>query len=106
MDNIQQDTVIMYPGTSVSLLIGKRLITSGHNLHLFCPNAVHLRMAGTVPADLKVAALDGGSTVQVVEDVGSLEIMDFIIFPTLDVLPEKSRPDFGLMCRNLFRQYL
>ena len=95
--------MIMYPGTSVSLLIGKRLITSGHNLHLFCPNAVHLRMAGTVPADLKIAALEWGSTVKVVEDVGSLEIMDFIIFPTLDVLPEKSRPDFGQMCRNLFR---
>lgn len=103
MDNIQQDTVIMYPGTSVSLLIGKRLITSGHNLHLFCPNAVHLRMAGTVPADLKIVALEGGSTVQVVEDVGNLGIMDFIIFPTLDVLPEKSRQDFGQMCRNLFR---
>ena len=101
-----QETVIMFPGISTSLLIGKRLITSGHNLHLFCPNAVHLRMAGTVPADLKIAALEWGSTVHVVEDVYILQNMDFIIFPTLDVLPEKSRPDFGLMCRNLFRQYL
>ena len=103
MEDTVHETVIMYPGISTSLLIGKRLLTSGHNIHLFCPNSVHLRMAGTVPKDLRIVALGGNSTVQVVDNFDSLERMDFIIFPTLDVLPDKSRSDFAQMCRDLFR---
>ena len=60
-------------------------------------------MAGTVPAELRIVALDGDSTVQIVDNLDSFERMDFIIFPTLDVLPEKSRSEFAQMCRNLFR---
>ena len=96
-------TMIMYPSVTTSLLLGKRLVTSGHDLSLFCPNAVYLRLAGTVPSDLKITALKMGTTVQVEEDITSIANMDFIIFPNVDFLPDMSRSEFAKMCQTHFR---
>lgn len=96
-------TMIMYPSATTGLLLGKRLVTSGHDLSLFCPNAVYLRLAGTVPSDLKIAALRMGTTVQVEEDFANIANMDFIIFPNIDFLPDMSRSDFAKMCQTHFR---
>ena len=97
------ETMIAFPGIATSLLVGKRLVNSDHNVSLFCPNPVYQRMAGSVPSDLKIAALDTGSTVKVVDDLSSMKVMDFIIFPSIDFLPENSRSEFGSSCQTYFR---
>ena len=97
------ETMIAYPSVTTCLLLGKRLLNSGHNLTLFCPNAVFRQMAGTVPLDLKIAALNLDTTVQVEEDLTSIARIDFVIFPTVDFLPEMSRSQFAEMCQTHFR---
>ena len=97
------ESMIVYPSVTTCLLLGKRLVTSGHNLTLLCPNAVFRQMAGTLASDLKIAALNLSTTVQVEEDLTSIARMDFVIFPTVDFLPDMSRPDFGEMCNTHFR---
>ena len=96
-------TMLMYPTNATSLISGKGLLLADHNLSLYCPHPVHQRQAGTVPADLTLAAKGVGRTVQVVENLASLGDMDFIIFPLLDILPHMTRSEYGRMCRELFR---
>ena len=99
-------TMFMYPTSGTSLILGKYLLSNDHSLYLYCPNEVHIRQAGTIPFDLKVAALGLSETVQVVENLDQLSEMDFIVYPNLDVLPHDRRSDFGLICRDIFRYHL
>ena len=97
-------TMIMYPTNATSLILGRRLISEGHKLSLYCPNDTHIRQAGSIPTDLKIAALDAGITVETRSAIDCFPAMQFIIFPTLDVLPHLDRPSFGkTICRGLFR---
>ena len=93
----------MYPNNATSLILGRRLISIEHQLSLVCPKEVHKRMAHTIPADLKIATLGIGITVEEVDMFDKFDSVDFLIFPTLDVLPESKRSDFGKMCNDLFR---
>ena len=81
------ESMIVYPSVTTCLLLGKRLVTSGHNLTLLCPNAVFRQMAGTLASDLKIAALDAGTTVEIKSAIDCFPSMQFLSFPTLDVLP-------------------
>ena len=99
------NSVIMFPTNSTSLILGRRLISAGHDLAFFCPDDVHLRQASTIPAELKIAAIGLRTTVKMVA-VESLSSMDLVIFPTLDVLPHNERPVFGEILRDLFRYSL
>ena len=96
-------TMLMYPTNATSLILGRRLISSDHHLSLFCPSEVHKCLAHTITADLEIAALGLGITVEEVDTLTNLESVDFLIFPTLDVLYENKRSDFGKMCNDLFR---
>eukprot|EP00092_Neocalanus_flemingeri_P026176 GFUD01028373.1.p1 GENE.GFUD01028373.1~~GFUD01028373.1.p1 ORF type:complete len:281 (-),score=36.96 GFUD01028373.1:43-768(-) len=60
-------------------------------------------MAGTVPLDLFLASLELRSDVFEVETLDTMDNMDYIVFPSIDLLPEKKRDDFGKKMRNLFR---
>ena len=93
----------MYPTNATTLILGRRLISSDHRLSLFCPTDVHKRLAHTIPADLEIAALGLGISVEEVDTFNNLASVDFLIFPTLDVLHENKRSDFGKMCNDLFR---
>ena len=93
----------MFPTKATSLILGRRLINMEHNLSLFCPDEVHCKQAATVPMDLKIAALGLGITVSLKDKVESLKEMDYIIFPTVDMLPHNTRTEYGKMCQSLFR---
>ena len=93
----------MFPNTATSLILGKFLLANDHNVYLYCPHEVNARLAGTIPNDLKIAALDQTCTVEVVKTLEHLENMDFVIFPNLDVLPHDRRLNFAEICRDLFR---
>ena len=97
------NTMIMYPTSSTSLILGKYLLSQNHNIYLYCPNEVHQRQAMSIPIDLKLAALNLDNSVEVAVDLKSTNIMDFLIFPNLDVMPRDQRSDFGAMCKDLFR---
>ena len=92
----------MYPNNNTSLILGKYLFREDHNLFLYCPHDIHTRMAHTVPFDLDIASIGLTSNVQTVDKLDHLAEMDFIVFPTLDVLPQKKRVDFADTLEDLF----
>jgi hypothetical protein len=93
----------MFPSNATSLILGRRLINAEHNLALYCPNEVHTRQAATIPDDLRIASLGLGITVEVKDTLDNLDTIDFLLFPTLDMLPHNKRSEFGQMCQDLFR---
>ena len=95
--------MIMFPTNSTSLVLGRRLITAGHNLSFYCPTRCNVLQAGTIPTDLKIAALGLDTSVQTEATVDNFPAVDLVIFPTLDVLPHNDRAGFGNMCEDLFR---
>ena len=95
--------VNMFPTNPTSLMLGRRLLSSGHSLTLFCPTDVNVRQAATIPAELKIAANNHGSIVETRSTVDSIASGDFVIFPLLDLLPHNDRPSFAQMCQDLFR---
>ena len=93
----------MYPTNATSLILGRKLISSEHNLYLYCPLDVHKRQAQTIPDDLRIAALGLPNQVEVLESLEKLSAMHVVLFPTLDVLPANKRLDFGKTCHQLFQ---
>ena len=96
-------TMIMYPTTATSLILGRRLLSNDHDISLYCPNEVHTRQAGTIGNDLKIAALGLTVKVDLIDTLVNVNDIDILVFPTLDMMPFDKRSDFGLMCRDLFR---
>ena len=93
----------MYPNSSTSLILGRRLLREDVDLYLFTPKDVHRRMADTIPCDLEIAALGLTNQVQDLASLEELETMDFILFPSFDVLPDKKRSDFAQIMGKEFR---
>ena len=99
------NSMVMFPTNATSLIVGTGLIRAGHDVNLFCPNETHLRQAGSIPSELKLASI-GLVNVEVQDSVESISTMDFVIFPLLDLLPHEERPSFGRICQDLFRYHL
>ena len=97
------NAMLMYPCNSTSLILGRKLLRFEMNVHLFCPSEVHKTGAGSIAADLKIAALGLGVKVAMHEDVKFMENMDYLVFPLLDVLPDLPRSEFALMVQTLFK---
>ena len=95
--------MFMFPTNATTLILGRRLIASEHNLSLYCPLDVHKRQAHTVPVELEIASLGLGLLVEQVENLDKLDTVDFLIFPTLDLDHAEKRVDFAKMCKDLFR---
>ena len=93
----------MFPNSSTSLILGRSLLREDINVSLHCPEDVHSRMAHTIPLDLEYASCGLAVNVRTLDTLVSLEDMDFVIFPTLDVLPDKRRADFASTLKDLFR---
>ena len=92
----------MYPNNNTSLILGKYLFREDHNLFLYCPRDIHTRMAHTVPFDIDIASIGLSSQVHTVDKLDHLADMDYIVFPTLDVLPHKKRVEFSNTLSDLF----
>ena len=99
----QYNSMIMLPISSTSLILGKYLLSNNHNIYLYCPDELNLRQASSIPTDLKLAALNLETSVEIVDTLEKSIIMDFIVFPNLDLMPRDVRSDFGYMCKDLFR---
>ena len=99
----QYNTMIMFPTSATSLILGKYLLSHNHNIYLYCPEELNLRQASSIPIDLKLAALNLENSVEIAETLDKTIIMDFIVFPNLDLMPCDVRSDFGCMCKDLFR---
>ena len=98
-------TMLMFPNSATSLILGGGLLNEDHNLYLYLPRDVHKRMAFTTPLDLHMYTFGRDVEVHEVATLDNLNSMKFIIFPFLDVLPEKERVDFATMCGQLFRYH-
>ena len=98
-----KNAMIMFPFSAVSSHLGKLLLTNDYNVKLYAPSSVSVRQAGTIPFDLKIAALALSVTVELVKTLDKLDSMDVVVFPSLDVVPSDKRSDFMEMCRVLFR---
>ena len=95
-------TCIMYPSNSTSLILGTSLFREDHNVYLYCPRDIHARMAHTIPLDLDIASFGLASEVHSIDTLDLLVEMDFVVFPTLDVLPNRKRSEFASTLKDLF----
>ena len=105
-DHKMLNSCIMYPNNTTSLILGRSLLREEHDIYLHCPSEATKRLAHTYPLELKIASLGLDMTVHEVDTLEELQNMDFIIFPTLDVLPDKKRADFANKLRQIFRSIL
>ena len=96
-------SVFMYPTNATTLIVGRRLICSDHDLTLFCPTELHTRQASTMPYELERVARSMGRSVKLVKDLDTLNTADFIIFPTLDVDCTEKRDIFAKMIKDCFQ---
>jgi hypothetical protein len=96
-------TMLMFPHTSTSLILAGGLLREEHNITLYCPKEIHRRMAYTIPFDLRIAAQGLQSSVEQTESLDNVKEMDILVFPSLDVLPDKERHEFAKMCKKTFR---
>ena len=91
---------IMYPTNATTLLLGKKLISSDHDLTFFCPSELHIRQACTMPFELAVFAGTMGRSTHLVQNLDTLHTADFIIFPTLDIDYAEKRENFSKMIKD------
>ena len=70
--------MIMFPLSAASSHLGKQLLTNDYNVYLYVPNDVHVRQAGTLPVDLKIAALSLSVNVELVTTLDNLESILYI----------------------------
>ena len=96
-------TMILFPHNATSLILAGGLLREDHDVTLYCPREIHRKMAYTIPLDLKIAALGLQCTVVQTETLETLEEMNMVVCPSLDVLPEKDRRDFAKLCNRTFR---
>lgn len=96
-------SLILYPHSSASTILAMGLLREGHNVFLYAPEEINLRMAYTIPTDLKIEASTFNTSVETLTDLKLLNKMDYIVIPSLDVCPLKPREEFAKMCHATFR---
>lgn len=101
--SMSKNICIMYPNSCTSLILGRRLLREEVDLFLYAPKDVHRRMADTIPCDLEIAALGLTNEVREIASLEDLETMDFVIYPSFDVLPDKKRSEFAQIMGREFR---
>ena len=96
-------SIIMYPTNATSLILGRKLISEEHDIYLYTPGDIHKRQAQTTPDELQLASLGLKSSVKVLENLEKMGMMNNVIFPTLDVVPDDKRTEFAKTCNELFK---
>ena len=98
--------LMLFPHSSPSLILADSLLREGYSLFLYSPSKFHKQLAHTLSIDLKLAALGSEATVTDVNDENLAEVskmMDVVVVPSIDLLPEKERSEFAKMCSVSFR---
>ena len=94
----------MFPNNSVSLMVGQTVVSDLANLGYFIPEGIHEQAANTCYEELKIAcSVMDDVKVDKIDAFPNIEPYNYVIFPSLDVHPRKSRLEFSVMCKNLFR---
>ena len=93
---------IKYPCNATSLILGTLLFTEDHHVYLYCLKDIHSRLAHTTPLDLDLASIGLASEVRVLDTIDLLGQMDYVVFPTLDMIPTKKCVDFARTLKDLF----
>ena len=52
------NSMILYPHSSSSTILSMGLLREGHNVVLYAPEEINLRMAYTIPTDLEISGAD------------------------------------------------
>ena len=100
---MSSSAMLMLPFSPTSLILGAGLLRENHNVVVYSPREVHRRMAHTTALDLKFVAHHLLESVTEVTTLEKSSDMDYMIFPTLDTLPEHDRDEFAEMCNQVFR---
>ena len=96
-------SLILYPHSSASTILSMGLLREGHNVFLYDPDEINLRMAYTIPTDLKISAASFPTSVHTITELNFLIEMDYIVIPSLDVCPLKPREEFAKQFHASFR---
>ena len=103
MSENSTSAMIIFPNSITSLRLAEGLLNEGHDLYLYLPTEVHKKWSYTLPLELQILAAGLPNSVTVVTDLQQLIHMNFVVIPSLDVLPEKTRADFSSMCSITFQ---
>ena len=103
MSELNVNHCIMFPNNSTSVFLGQTLVSDLGNVAYFIPEGTHEQAAFTCYEEVFIAAAGIQVSVAKKDDYKELESFAFIIFPSLDVDHHKSRKEFGIMCKNLFK---
>ena len=97
------NSMILYPHSSSSTILSMGLLREGHNVVLYAPEEINLRMAYTIPTDLEISGADFKNSIATHRDLKQLKNMNFVVVPSLDVCPLKPREEFAKLCYATFR---
>ena len=95
--------MLMFPFSPTSLILGAGLLRESINVVVYAPRDVHRRMAHTTAIDLKFVAHNLLESVTEVPTLEKSADIDYMVFPSLDSLPELERDEFAEMCNKVFR---
>ena len=97
------NSIILYPHSSCSTILAMGLLREGHNVVLYAPEEINMRMAYTIPTDLQISGAIFKTSIETHRDLKKLKDMNFVVVPSLDVCPLKSREEFSKLCYATFR---
>ena len=103
MSDEKNHVLLMFPNNSVSVMVGQTVISELANLGYFIPDGVHEQAASTYLDELKLASAGLDVTVEKVTTFEAIEKFQYVVFPSLDIHPRKTRLEYSVMCRNLFK---
>ena len=96
-------SMIILPHSSTSLTLACGQVRESHNVIFYCPSENYKSMAGTIPADLELTYMKLPNAIEVIKKLNHLHQIDFILVPSLDVLPDKPREEYAKLCNETFR---
>ena len=96
-------SMIILPHSSTSLLLACGLVREGQNVVFYSPSENYRSMAGSIPADLELTYMKLPNAIEVINRLDHLHQIDFILVPSLDVLPDKPREEYAKLCNETFR---
>ena len=95
--------LFMYPNNFTSVMLARDVANQKVDVGFYIPDGAHEQVMPTIVDDVKLDCSTLNIKVWRLRAGDDLSIFNFVIFPFLNVKPEKPIEKFALMCRNLFR---